>query len=115
MRVRKKPEEPEKLSDTELVERFKETQENRYFQELFDRHWESLLHRSYKIVKDIALSQDVVQDTFLKALRQIKNFKVEEENASVRYWLEQICKIVAWTHFEEDAPDGSTPLSSGTA
>ena len=85
-------------------------------------HWEqSLLRTCYAYLGDVALAEDAVQETFLKAWKGIDRFR---GGASEKTWLMRIaintCKDVrrgAWfRHIDRNAsldrlPEGSEPFS----
>ena len=82
------------LPDDELVTRFKAGRDNRYFQELFDRHWHSMLRISRSILKETAAAEDAVQSTFERAFREIDRFDRSRNPRGFRAWLVRICRNI---------------------
>jgi RNA polymerase sigma factor (sigma-70 family) len=68
-----KPE--KKLSDEELVKLFIATQDNRYFEVIYDRYSEKIYRKCYSFVHNSAKSEDFMHDIFLKLLLSLSNFK----------------------------------------
>lgn len=64
-----------KLSDEELVSLFIDTQNNRYFEVIYDRYSDKIYRKCYSFVKDSAKSEDFMHDIFLKLLLNLANFK----------------------------------------
>lgn len=75
------------LSDEELVKLFVETQENRYFEKLYERYSEKVYHKCLSFVKDIAKAEDLTHDIFLKLIFKLGTFK---EDAKFSTWLYSI-------------------------
>ena len=92
-----------------------------WLEEAMERWEQSLLRTCYAYLGDIALAEDAVQETFLKAWKGIGSFR---DGASEKTWLMRIaintCKDVrrgAWfRHIDRNAsldrlPEGSEPFS----
>ncbi|RKQ18855.1 RNA polymerase sigma factor [Oceanobacillus bengalensis] len=62
------------------------------FSEIYRAHYKRLFQVSYSITKDIYLAEDVVQETFIKALNKLHTIQVEEKLTS---WLTVIAKRTA--------------------
>ena len=73
-------------SDRQLVELL-QNGETSVFSELVKRHQRSLLNLCIKLLKDQALAEDVVQESFVKAYQKIHLF---EGRSSFKSWLYQI-------------------------
>ncbi len=73
-------------SDIELVEDVK-AGNRRAFSELVQRHQRALLRLSLRFLRDLALAEDIVQETFIKAYEKIHSF---EGRSSFKSWLFQI-------------------------
>jgi len=74
-------------SDEELVKLFVETQENKYFEKLYERYSEKVYHKCLSFVKDIAKAEDLTHDIFLKLIFKLGTFK---EDAKFSTWLYSI-------------------------
>ncbi len=73
-------------SDIELVEDVK-AGDGQAFSELVQRHQRALLRLSVRFLRDLALAEDVVQESFIKAYEKIHSF---EGRSSFKSWLFQI-------------------------
>ena len=74
-------------TDEELVKLFVETQQNRYFEKLYERYSEKVYHKCLSFVKDIAKAEDLTHDIFLKLIFKLGTFK---EDAKFSTWLYSI-------------------------
>ncbi len=75
------------MSDEELVKLFVETQENRYFEKLYERYSEKVYHKCLSFVKDTAKAEDLTHEIFLKLIFKLGTFK---EDAKFSTWLYSI-------------------------
>lgn len=78
-----KPE--KKLSDEELVKLFIETQNNRYFEVIYDRYSDKIYRKCYSFVHNSAKSEDFMHDIFLKLLLNLSNFKESSKFSTYIY------------------------------
>ena len=78
-----KPE--KKLSDEELVKLFIETQNNRYFEVIYDRYADKIYRKCYSFVRDSAKAEDFMHDIFLKLLLNLSNFKESSKFSTYIY------------------------------
>jgi len=74
------------------------------FSELVKRHQRGLLRLSMRFMKDLDISQDVVQDAFIKAFEKLHLF---EGRASFKSWLYQIAVNTARNKLRESRYDYS--------
>ncbi len=66
----------EKLfSDEQLVSLFIETQNNKYFEVIYDRYSDKIYRKCYSFVHDSAKAEDFMHDIFLKLILSLSNFK----------------------------------------
>ncbi|KQS25522.1 RNA polymerase sigma factor [Dyadobacter sp. Leaf189] len=72
------------VSDEELVKLFLDSQDNRYFQKLYERYAFKVYQKCLSFTKDISRSEDLTQDIFLKLLFKMSSFK---EDAKFATWL----------------------------
>lgn len=74
------------ITDLELVELVKGGRLEA-FSELVKRHQKGLLRLVFRMMKDVAKSEDIVQEAFIKAYEKLESF---EGRSSFRSWLIQI-------------------------
>lgn len=90
-------------SDHELVDEVRRGQRSS-FSELVKRHQRGLLRLSMRFMKDLDISQDVVQEAFIKAFEKLHMF---EGRASFKSWLYQIAVNTARNKLRENRFDFS--------
>ena len=76
-----------RFSDEELVKLFVETQENKYFEKLYERYSTKVYHKCISFVKDNSKAEDLTHDIFLKLIFKLGTFK---EDAKFSTWLYSI-------------------------
>lgn len=74
-------------SDEELVKLFMLTQNNSYFEELYERYADKVYRKCLSLIKDPALAEDFTHDIFLKLILKLGSFK---EEARFSTWLYSI-------------------------
>lgn len=74
------------LSDSELVERVRGGDDDA-FRLIVERHSRVLFRSAYRITGNAADADDVVQETFMRAYRQLSSF---ESRAALTTWLHRI-------------------------
>jgi len=79
---------PDRLSDDALVERFRASGGDRYFEEIFQRHRQSILRCCRKILGDESLAEDLSQEAFKRAFTEIDRF----HDGNLRGWLFTIAR-----------------------
>ncbi|WP_304233562.1 RNA polymerase sigma factor [Jiulongibacter sediminis] len=79
--------EPGTLKDEELVRLYVSSQNNLYFEELYERYSEKVYRKCLSFVKDQAKAEDFTHDIFLKVITKIGTFK---ESARFSTWLYSI-------------------------
>lgn len=75
------------------------------FSELVKRHQRGLLRLSMRFMKDLDLSQDIVQEAFIKAFEKLHLF---EGRSSFKSWLYQIAVNTARNKLRENRHDFSS-------
>jgi RNA polymerase sigma-70 factor (ECF subfamily) len=65
------------------------------FEILYDKYFRDVYRFILSLSKNPAVAEDVVQDTFIKALKDIKNLR---DDTKVKSWLFQIAKNTYLTH-----------------
>lgn len=78
---------PNKLSDEDLVKIYISSQDNRYFEELYERYSEKVYRKCYSFVSDGPKAEDLAHDIFLKVITKLGTFK---ENSRFSTWLYSI-------------------------
>ena len=88
------------LSDSELVSLYKIGNEEA-FQELVSRHKSRIFTTIYLIVKDKYIAEDLLQETFIKAIKTIKKGSYNEEGKFLP-WIMRIAHNLGVDHFRKD-------------
>ncbi|MBC7419833.1 MAG: sigma-70 family RNA polymerase sigma factor [Bdellovibrio sp.] len=91
------------ITDQQLVEEVREGH-RASFSELVKRHQRGLLRLSMRFMKDLDISQDVVQEAFIKAFEKLHLF---EGRSSFKSWLYQIAVNTARNKLRENRYDFS--------
>ncbi len=73
------------VQDKELVELYKNTMDSRYFDELYRRHKSNVYGKCLSMLNDRTLSDDALQDIFLKVLLNISNFNFKSKFSTWLY------------------------------
>ncbi len=85
------------LSDAQLVSQYKNGQESA-FAELLNRHKRKVYTTIVLIVKDRYIAEDLLQESFIKAIDRIKRGKYNEEGKFAP-WIARIAYNLAIDHF----------------
>jgi RNA polymerase sigma factor (sigma-70 family) len=72
------------LSDEELVRQYLETQQNRFFEVIYERYADRVYRKCLSFSKDPAKAQDYTHDIFLRLVLKLSGFK---EQARFSTWL----------------------------
>ncbi len=106
-----------KWSDSELVSRYKDGNE-KAFEILLHRHKSRVFTAIYLIVKDRYIAEDLLQETFIKAINTIRGGRYNEEGKFLP-WISRIAHNLAIDHFRKEKrypeiilEDGSPLLNS---
>lgn len=86
-------------SDSELVSRFQKGNEGA-FDRLLYRHKSRLYTAIYLIVKDRYVAEDLLQETFIKAINTIRDGRYNEEGKFLP-WISRIAHNLAIDHFRK--------------
>ncbi len=107
-------EDVQRLPDEELVERFKATQKNEYFGEIFRRHKRVVFAVCCAILGNRTEAADLTQDTFLRAMVHLDGFR----GGILPAWLSTVARHLCLNRLktgfslhETDFPAGSGPAS----
>ncbi|WAC10673.1 RNA polymerase sigma factor [Dyadobacter pollutisoli] len=71
-------------TDEELVKLFLESQDNRYFEKLYERYSFKVYQKCLSLIKDASKAEDLTHDVFLKLMFKMNTFK---EDAKFSTWL----------------------------
>jgi RNA polymerase sigma factor (sigma-70 family) len=106
-----------KWSDSELVSRYQNGNEGA-FEILLHRHKSRLYTAIYLIVRDRYVAEDLLQETFIKAVNTIRGGRYNEEGKFLP-WISRIAHNLAIDHFRKNKrypeivlEDGSGVLNS---
>lgn len=88
-----------KCTDSELLSRYQQGNEGA-FAMLLQRHKSRLYTGIYLIVKDRYVAEDLLQDTFIKALNTIREGRYNEEGKFLP-WISRIAHNLAIDHFRK--------------
>jgi RNA polymerase sigma factor (sigma-70 family) len=75
------------FSDEELVRLYINTQQNAYFEQLYDRYCDKVYRKCLSFTKDPVRAQDLAHDVFLKVVIKLGSYK---EQAKFSTWLYSI-------------------------
>ncbi|MEM6524889.1 MAG: sigma-70 family RNA polymerase sigma factor [Bacteroidota bacterium] len=89
-----------KISDSQLVSLYKNGNEEA-FEQLLTRHKSRVFTTIYLIVKDNYVAEDLMQETFVKVVKTIKEGRYNEEGKFLP-WLMRIAHNMAIDHFRKD-------------
>jgi RNA polymerase sigma-70 factor (ECF subfamily) len=88
-----------KATDQELVRLYLEGNESA-FEALLSRHQERIFTQIYMLVRDEELANDIFQETFVKAIRTLKQGKYNEEGKFLP-WVLRIAHNLSIDHFRK--------------
>jgi len=88
-----------KVSDCELISQYKSGNE-KAFEELVTRHKNKIYTTILLIVKDQYVAEDLLQDTFIKAVKTIKSGRYNEEGKFLP-WISRIAHNMAIDYFRK--------------
>ncbi len=87
------------VSDSELISQYKAG--NDYaFEQLVERHKQKVFTTAYLIVKDQAVAEDLLQETFIKAVKTIQSGRYNEEGKFLP-WITRIAHNMAIDYFRK--------------
>ena len=87
------------MSDSDLLSSYKQGNEDA-FKKLVERHSQRIFTTIYLIVKDQYTAEDLMQETFIKAIRTIKSGSYNEEGKFLP-WILRIAHNLAIDHFRK--------------
>lgn len=101
-----------KWSDSELVSRYKDGNE-KAFEILLHRHKSRVFTAIYLIVKDRYIAEDLLQETFIKAINTIRGGRYNEEGKFLP-WISRIAHNLAIDHFRKEKRYPEITLEDGS-
>lgn len=101
-----------KISDSKLVSLYKKGNEGA-FEQLLDRHKSRIFTTIYLIVKDNYVAEDLLQETFIKAVRTIKEGRYNEEGKFLP-WITRIAHNLAIDYFRKDRRYPTVVMEDGS-
>ena len=70
--------------------------------ELYERHRSRIFSLAYRYVRNVPDAEDILQDTFIKAFRSLKNCQLDDD-AFFSSWIYRIAVNCAMDHFRSSA------------
>ena len=101
-----------RISDSKLVSLY-ENGNAEAFEELVNRHKSRIYTSIYLIVKDTYLAEDLLQETFIKAIRTIRENRYREEGKFLP-WIMRIAHNLAVDHFRKEKRYPTVILEDGS-
>lgn len=100
------------LSDSQLVSLYRNGNEDA-FEVLLNRHKSKLYTAIYLIVKDRYTAEDLLQETFVKAINTIRSGRYNEEGKFLP-WISRIAHNLAIDHFRKEKRYPEVVLEDGS-
>ncbi len=91
--------------DSNLIEEFMEGNDY-FFEKLLEKYLKHIFNFVFQFVKDASVAEDLTQETFVKAWRNIKKF---DKKRSFKTWIFTIAKNTTYDYFKKKK---TTPFSS---
>lgn len=101
------------ISDSKLVSLYKQGNEEA-FEQLLDRHKSRIYTTIYLIVKDNYVAEDLLQETFVKAINTIKGGRYNEEGKFLP-WVTRIAHNLSIDYFRREKRYPTMVLEDGSA
>ena len=99
-----------RLTDEELVKRYA-LGDSKAFEELLFRHQSKVFAYIYLFVRDRELTEDIFQDTFMKAIVTIQQGKYVESGKFLS-WLNRIAHNLIVDYFRRERNENTFPVST---
>ncbi|NJO01133.1 MAG: sigma-70 family RNA polymerase sigma factor [Bacteroidia bacterium] len=100
------------ISDSKLISLYHQGDE-KAFEELVNRHKAKVFTTILLIVKDHYIAEDLLQDTFVKAVKTIKSGKYNEQGKFLP-WVSRIAHNLAIDYFRKEKRYPTVVLEEGT-
>ncbi len=101
------------ISDSKLVSLYIKGNEEA-FEQLLDRHKSKVYTTIYLIVKDTYIAEDLLQETFIKAIKTIKGGRYNEEGKFLP-WIVRIAHNLAIDYFRKEKRYPTIVMEDGSA
>lgn len=101
-----------KISDSKLVSLYKQGNEEA-FEQLLNRHKSRIYTTIYLIVKDNYVAEDLLQETFVKAINTIKEGRYNEEGKFLP-WITRIAHNLSIDYFRKEKRYPTLVLEDGS-
>jgi RNA polymerase sigma factor (sigma-70 family) len=101
-----------KISDSELIKLYRDGNEEA-FEKLLNRHKARVYTTIYLIVKDKYIAEDLLQESFIKAVKTIKSGRYNEEGKFLP-WINRIAHNLAIDYFRKDRRYPTVVLEDGS-
>ena len=101
-----------RLNDSELISLYRRGNENA-FETIVNRHKSRIFTSIYLIVKDRYVAEDLLQETFIKAVNTIKNGRYNEEGKFLP-WIVRIAHNMAVDYFRKTKRYPTVVLEDGS-
>ena len=66
---------PGSLSDSEIINKIRSDGSTEYFEILYKRYYEKVLSKSFSLVKNRTMAEELTEDIFLKVFEKLPSFK----------------------------------------
>lgn len=100
-----------RINDSALINAYRNGDESA-FAELVNAHKDKLFTNIYMIVKDPDIAQDILQDTFIKAVNTIQSGRYNDEGKFFP-WISRIAHNMAIDHFRKQKRYPTTLMDEG--
>lgn len=103
-----------KVSDCELISQYKNQGNDAAFEKLVERHKNRIFTTIYLIVKDKYVAEDLLQETFIKAIKTIKKGRYNEEGKFLP-WISRIAHNMAIDYFRKQKRYPTVVMEDGSS
>merc|ERR1712072_425610 len=101
-----------KIGDSELISQYKKGKE-KAFEVLIDRHKNKIYTTILLIVKDSEIAEDLLQETFIKAIKTIQSGRYNEEGKFLP-WISRIAHNMAIDYFRKKKRNPTIVMEDGS-
>ena len=101
-----------KIGDSELISQYKKGNE-KAFEVLIDRHKNKIYTTILLIVKDSEIAEDLLQETFIKAIKTIQSGRYNEEGKFLP-WISRIAHNMAIDYFRKKKRNPTIVMEDGS-
>ena len=105
--------EKHQVSDCDLISAYIHSGNEKAFAKLVQRHKSKVYTTIYLIVKDTYIAEDLMQDTFIKAVETLKSGRYNEEGKFLP-WIVRIAHNLAIDYFRRDKRYPTVVFEDGT-